>query len=97
VERSAVSFSGAHAGFLALVISSVPCGTIPVAYGYPGLNPGLHSDVPSGLIRRLIPSVVEVLTPFVVGVADHAHDVAASVQRKGARLAQELDVVKLAE
>jgi hypothetical protein len=37
---------------------------------------------------RLVRSVVKVLAPFVVGVADHAHDVTAGVQGEGARFAQ---------
>ena len=39
--------------------------------------------------RRAAPiSVVKVFPPFVVGVADHAHDVAAGVQGEGPRLTQ---------
>jgi hypothetical protein len=41
--------------------------------------------------------VVEVFAPFVIGVTDHAHDVAAGVQGKGARLAQQLDVGQLTQ
>ena len=41
--------------------------------------------------------VIEVLPPFLVGVANHAHDVAAGVQREGPRLAQEIDLAQFAE
>jgi hypothetical protein len=57
---------------------------------------GMLQDVPGGTKRsegrrerRADPvSVVKVFPPFVVGVADHAHDVAAGVQGKGAGFAQ---------
>src|SRR5271155_2123604 len=41
--------------------------------------------------------VIEVFSPLVVGVADHAHDVAAGVERKGPRLAQELNVAEFVQ
>src|SRR5882762_1915009 len=40
----------------------------------------------------LQPSVEEILAPFVVGVAHHAHDVAAGVEVERARLAEELHI-----
>src|ERR1700684_1190444 len=46
----------------------------------------------SGIPRLL---VVEVLTPLMIGVADHAHDVTAGVQREGTRLTHQFDFADL--
>src|ERR1039458_9218740 len=42
-------------------------------------------------------SIEEVLAPAVVAAAQHAHDLAAGVEREGARLAEQNHVVDLAE
>src|ERR1700733_9639364 len=34
--------------------SAVPRGTVERAYHYPGLRPGLHSDVPTGLSAEVL-------------------------------------------
>ncbi len=46
---------------------------------------------------RTFNSIIKVLAPLLVGVADHAHDMPAGVQREWAGFAQELNVAQLAQ
>jgi hypothetical protein len=60
----------------------------------PAFQKQLPADSPSRIPFR---SIEQILPPAVVAAAQHAHDLAAGVQREGARLAQQNHVVDLAE
>src|ERR1700684_3891430 len=54
-----------------------------------------HTTLVTHIFRTALPLVIEILPPLIIRVTDHAHDVAAGMQREGPRLTQQLNVADL--